>query len=75
MLMGHLALPLLVAMAVAPFIGGLLFQRGGAEWTLALLLMMASLNVVLVAVLTIMMLRRQEGTCTKDEICQHDALK
>ena len=38
-------------MAVAPFIGGLLFQRGGAEWTLALLLMMASLNVVLVAVL------------------------
>ena len=75
MLMGHLALPLLVDMPVAPFIGGLLFQRGGAEWTLALLMMIASLNVVLVAVLTIMMLRRKEGTCTKDEICQHDALK
>ena len=51
MLMGHFALSLLVAMTVAPFIGGLLFQRGGAEWTLALLLLMASLNVVLVAVL------------------------
>jgi MFS family permease len=60
-LMGRLALPLLVAMAAAPFIGGFLFQRGGAEWTLTLLRMMASLNVVLVAVLTIMTLRRPAG--------------
>jgi predicted MFS family arabinose efflux permease len=60
-LMGRLALPLLVAMAAAPFIGGFLFQRGGAEWTLTLLWMMASLNVVLVAVLTIMTLRRPAG--------------
>jgi predicted MFS family arabinose efflux permease len=58
---GRLALPLLVAMAAAPFIGGFLFQRGGAEWTLTLLWMMASLNVVLVAVLTIMTLRRPAG--------------
>jgi predicted MFS family arabinose efflux permease len=58
---GRLALPLLVAMAAAPFIGGFLFQRGGAEWTLTLLRMMASLNVMLVAVLTIMTLRRPAG--------------
>jgi hypothetical protein len=43
-LMGRLALPLLVAMAVAPLIGGLAFQKGGAEWTLSLLLMMASVR-------------------------------
>jgi predicted MFS family arabinose efflux permease len=60
-LMGRLALPLLVAMAAAPFIGGFLFQRGGAEWPLTLLRMMASLNVMLVAVLTIMTLRRPAG--------------
>ena len=29
-LMGRLALPLLVAMAISPFIGGLAFQKGGA---------------------------------------------
>jgi hypothetical protein len=58
---GRLALPLLVAMAAAPFIGGFLFQRGGAEWPLTLLRMMASLNVMLVAVLTIMTLRRPAG--------------
>jgi hypothetical protein len=57
-LMGRLALPLLVAMSVSPFIGGFLFQRGGAESTLALLLTMASLNAVLVAWLTVMALRR-----------------
>jgi hypothetical protein len=60
-LMGRLALPLLVAMSVAPFIGGFLFQRGGAESTLALLLTMASLNTVLVAWLTVMALRRPAG--------------
>jgi predicted MFS family arabinose efflux permease len=58
-LMGRLALPLLVAMAIAPFIGGLAFQRGGVGWTLSLLLIIALLNVVLVVLLTIMALRRR----------------
>jgi predicted MFS family arabinose efflux permease len=57
-LMGRLALPLLVAMAVSPFIGGLAFQRGGPQWNLALLAAIASSNVVLVALLRIMTLRR-----------------
>ena len=57
-LMGRLALPLLVAMAVSPFVGGLAFEWGGAEWTLGLLAAIASLNVVLVVLLRIMSLRR-----------------
>jgi hypothetical protein len=57
-LMGRLALPLLVAMAVAPFIAGLAFQRGGLGWTLSLLLIIALSNVLLVVLLTMMALRR-----------------
>ena len=53
-LMGRLAMPLLIAMAVSPFIGGLAFERGGAEWTLALLTAIALANVMLVALLRIM---------------------
>jgi hypothetical protein len=36
-LMGRLGFPLLVAMALSPYLGGLAFQKGGAEWTLLLL--------------------------------------
>jgi predicted MFS family arabinose efflux permease len=50
-LMGRLAMPLLIAMAVSPFLGGLAFQRGGAEWTLGLVAALALVNVVLVMVL------------------------
>ncbi len=50
-LMGRLALPLMIAMAVSPFMGGLAFQQGGAFWTLALLTALALTNVVLIAVL------------------------
>ncbi len=53
-LMGRLAMPLLIAMAVSPFIGGLAFQKGGADWTLALLTAIALVNVMLVALLRIM---------------------
>lgn len=53
-LMGRLAMPLLIAMAVSPFIGGLAFQKGGADWTLALLTAIALVNVLLVALLRIM---------------------
>jgi hypothetical protein len=50
-LMGRLALPLLMAMAISPFIGGLIFQNGGADRVLALLTAMALANVVLVGAL------------------------
>ena len=50
-LMGRLALPLMIAMAISPFIGALAFQHGGASWTLALLTMLALTNVLLIGVL------------------------
>jgi hypothetical protein len=50
-LMGRLGLPLLLAMAVSPYLGGLAFQKGGAEWTLLLLSALAVTNLVLVAAL------------------------
>ena len=50
-LMGRLALPLMIAMAVSPFIGGLAFQYGGATWTLVLLAALGLINVLLTAVL------------------------
>jgi predicted MFS family arabinose efflux permease len=50
-LMGRLGFPLLVAMAVSPYLGGLAFQNGGAEWTLFLLSALAVANLVLVAAL------------------------
>jgi predicted MFS family arabinose efflux permease len=46
-LMGQLALPILIAMAVSPYLGGLAFQKGGADWTLGLLAGLALANVVL----------------------------
>ena len=52
-LMGRLALPLMIAMAVSPFIGGLAFQHGGAFWTLAMLAILALTNVLLIAVLLV----------------------
>jgi hypothetical protein len=50
-LMGRLGFPLLVAMAVAPYLGGVAFQKGGAEWTLMLLTVLAVANVILVGAL------------------------
>jgi predicted MFS family arabinose efflux permease len=52
-LMGRLAFPLLMAMAISPFLGGLAFQKGGADWTLALLTTLGLVNVVLVLVLLV----------------------
>ena len=52
-LMGRLGFPLLVAMAVSPYLGGVAFQKGGAEWTLLLLTVLAVANVVLVGTLRI----------------------
>lgn len=57
-LMGRLALPLLIAMAVSPYLGGLAFQQGGADWTFGMLAALALCNVVLVIALRVMTLQR-----------------
>jgi predicted MFS family arabinose efflux permease len=56
-LMGRLAMPLMIAMAVSPYLGGLAFARGGADLTFALLMTLALANVVLAAVLGALTLR------------------
>jgi predicted MFS family arabinose efflux permease len=50
-LMGRLGVPLLIAMAIAPYIGGVAFETGGADLTLIVLTTITSVNVVLVVVL------------------------
>ena len=50
-LMGRLALPIMIAMALSPYLGAVAFQHGGATWTFALLLGLATANMVLVAIL------------------------
>jgi len=52
-LMGRLALPLLIAMSIAPLIGALIFNAAGADGTLGLLASLAGLNVVLVCALKV----------------------
>jgi predicted MFS family arabinose efflux permease len=50
-LLGRLALPSTVSMALAPFFGAVIIQRGGAMLTLFTLTALAIMNVALVAVL------------------------
>jgi predicted MFS family arabinose efflux permease len=50
-LMGRLGFPLLMAMALSPYFGGLAFQKGGADLTLALVTAIALANVLLAGVL------------------------
>jgi predicted MFS family arabinose efflux permease len=50
-LMGRLALPIMIAMALSPYLGAVAFQHGGATWTFTLLLGLAIANVALVAIL------------------------
>jgi MFS family permease len=59
-LMGRLAMPIMIAMAVGPFAGAWVFQFG-AQWTLLILTALASVNVVLVASLWILLLRSRSG--------------
>ena len=58
-LMGRLGFPLLMAMAVSPYLGGLAFQKGGADLTLWLVTAIASANVLLVAALRVATWRRE----------------
>jgi predicted MFS family arabinose efflux permease len=57
-LMGRLGFPLLMAMAVSPYLGGLAFQKGGATLTLVLLATIALVNVVFVGALRLITRRR-----------------
>jgi hypothetical protein len=57
-LMGRLALPSLVAQAIAPWLGALLLERVGSRGTLAVLACTAVLNIVLAAGLSWMVVRQ-----------------
>ena len=65
-LMGRLGLPILLAMAIAPAIGALLIDHGGAPLTFGVLLSAASVNVGLVLLLVWWCAERQESS-TKQE--------
>jgi MFS family permease len=50
-LMGRLALPLLIAMSIAPYVGALALEAGGPNSTIAIIAALAVANVLLIAVL------------------------
>lgn len=52
-LMGRLALPILVSMALSPFLGAIAFQTGGANLTFGLLAFLGSANLLVVGLLCI----------------------
>ncbi|MDP2409527.1 MAG: MFS transporter [Pseudolabrys sp.] len=53
-LVGRLGLPVMVAMAAAPFAGAVAYRLGGADWTLLILTALALTNVGLVALLFVL---------------------
>jgi MFS family permease len=59
LLMGRLALPSLIAQALAPAAGALMVEHHGADATIAVLTACAALNVGLIAILVRLYLRRQ----------------
>lgn len=62
-LVGKLALPILCAMALSPYLGALALQHGGVNATIAFVSALALLNVALVAVLFVLTRgRRVAGT-------------
>jgi len=58
LLMGRLALPILMSMALSPFLAAIAFQAGGANLTLGLIASLAIANVLLVGVLWTQVARR-----------------
>lgn len=60
-LMGRLALPILIAMAVSPYLAGVAFQKGGADWTLGLVASLALANVALAVALRLAVPREATG--------------
>ena len=57
-LMGRLALPILMSMALSPFLGAIAFQVGGANATLGLIAFLGAANVLLVGLLWTLSRRR-----------------
>lgn len=57
-LIGRLALPILIAMAVSPYVGGLAFQYGGADWAFAILVCLGFVNIALAATLRMLIARK-----------------
>jgi len=49
--MGRLGLPIMIAMALSPFLTGIALANGGPDWTLAILTALAITNLVLAAAL------------------------
>jgi hypothetical protein len=49
--MGRLALPLLIAMSIAPYVGALALRSGGPNSTIAIIAWLAMTNVLLIAAL------------------------
>jgi hypothetical protein len=45
-------------MAISPYLGGLAFQKGGADWTLLLVKVLAVANVILVGALRLITRRK-----------------
>jgi predicted MFS family arabinose efflux permease len=58
MLMGRLALPILMSMALSPFLGAIAFEAGGANLTLGLIAFLGAANVLLVGLLLTLSTRR-----------------
>jgi predicted MFS family arabinose efflux permease len=63
-LMGRLALPILMSMALSPLLGAITFQVGGANLTLRLLAFIGVTNVLLVGLLWTLTRRRTTGANT-----------
>ncbi len=59
-LVGRLGLPVMVAMAAAPFAGAVAYRLGGAGWTLLILTALALTNVCLVMLLFVLSRRARE---------------
>jgi predicted MFS family arabinose efflux permease len=58
-LMGRLALPVLLSMALSPFLAALIFQARGANSTFGLIAFLAAANVLLVGLLCILCRRQR----------------
>jgi hypothetical protein len=53
-LMGRLAFPILISMALSPFLGAIAFQAGGANFVFGILAFLGVGNIFLVALLRIL---------------------
>jgi hypothetical protein len=62
MLMGRLALPVLMSMALSPFLAAIAFRDGGANLTLGLIMVLGAANVLLVSLLWMLSTQRADSS-------------